>query len=196
MCYISSTIAGYFIEKANREDTPLSVLQLIKFAYIAHGWNLALYNSPLISDRIEAWKYGPVMPYLYHLFESFGFTKNSLVNNNFFIEEAKCIKPIHRELLNKVYAKYKRTSGEDLTNLMHEEGTPWSKVWNEEKKDNPIEDKETQLYYLTQINKSGFDALSEYPSIESKDDAIKFLKDAGILLEDGSLNPVYKSSSI
>ena len=69
MCYISSTIAGYFIERSNQESAPLSVLQLIKLVYISHGWNLALNDIPLISDKIEVWKYGPVMPSLHKLFE-------------------------------------------------------------------------------------------------------------------------------
>lgn len=192
MCYISSTVAGYFIEKSNKEEAPLSVLQLVKLTYIAHGWNLALYDVPLISDRIEAWKYGPVMPFLYSFLKGFNFTKDDLVED-FLIEEASCIKPIHRELLNKVYVKYNRISGEELTSLMHQEGTPWCKVWdNEAGKDNLIEDADTKAYYLTQINKINFDALSEYPSIESKEEAIRLLKKAGILSENGELNPIYK----
>jgi len=192
MCYISSTIAGYFIDKSNKENAPLSVLQLVKLIYIAHGWNLALYNTPLISDRIEAWKYGPVMPSLYSFFKGLNLTKDDLVKD-FLIEEAACIKAIHRELLNKVYVKYKRTSGEDLTNLMHQEDTPWYKVWNNEVgKDMPIEDIATKAYYSKQINQKKFDTLSEYPSIESEEEAIKFLKKAGILLEDGNLNPIYE----
>jgi uncharacterized phage-associated protein len=192
MCYISSTIAGYFIDKSNKENAPLSVLQLVKLIYIAHGWNLALYNTPLISDRIEAWKYGPVMPSLYSLFKGLNLTKDDLIKG-FLIEEARCIKPIHRELLNKVYVKYKRTSGEELTNLMHRKDTPWYKVWNNEAgKDGPIEDASTKAYYSKQINQKVFDTLSEFPSIDSEEEAIRFLKNAGIFLEDGSLNPVYE----
>lgn len=192
MCYISSTIAGYFIEKSTKERAPLSVFQLIKLTYIAHGWHLALYDSPLISDRIEAWKYGPVMPSLFSFFMGLNLTKDDLVTN-LLIEEASCIKPIHRELLNKVYAKYNRISGVELTNLMHGEDTPWYKVWNNEAgKDKPIENIDTKAYYSTKINKNSFEALPEYPSIESKEEAVRLLKKAGILSEDGELNPVYK----
>jgi uncharacterized phage-associated protein len=192
MCYISSTIAGYFIEKSNRENAPLSVLQLIKLVYISHGWNLALNGTPLISDKIEAWKYGPVMPSLHSLFECQNLRKDDLVKN-FPTEEIICIKPIHRILLNKIYVKYRNDSGDELTKLMHREDTPWYKVWdNEAGKNKPIEDADTKIYYSKQINKEAFDNLLEYPSIESKEEAIKFLKKAGIFLEDGDLNPIYK----
>jgi uncharacterized phage-associated protein len=191
MCYISSTIAGYLIDKSQKDNAPLSVLQLVKLTYIAHGWHLAVYGTPLISDRIEAWKYGPVMPSLYSLFKGLSLTKDDLVKN-FLIEEASCIKPIHRVLLNKVYVKYKYTTGEELTRLMHEEDTPWYAVWNNEKgKDEAIENSLTKEYYSKQMNQEKLDSLSEYSSIESKEEALQFLKSAGIIMDDGSLNPIY-----
>lgn len=194
MCYVASTIAGYFIEKSNKENAPLSVLQLIKLSYIAHGWNLALNDAPLISDRIEAWKYGPVMPSLHCFFEDRDLKKDDLVAD-LFIEEASCIKPVHRVLLNKVYAKYKHKSGSELTALMHEKNTPWYNVWKDgEGRDCPIEDSDTKSYYSREINKEIFDSLSEYPSIESKEEAVNFLKKAGILMDSGDLNPIYKNS--
>jgi uncharacterized phage-associated protein len=194
MCYVASTIAGYFIDKSNKENIPLSVLQLIKLVYISHGWNLAIHDAPLISDRIAAWKYGPVMPSLHSLFEGKGLKKDDLVTN-FPIEETICIKPIHRVLLNKVYIKYKGLSGEELTDLMHREDTPWYKVWKDgEGRDQAIEDIDTKSYYSKEINKNNFDSLPEYPPINSKEEAINFLKKAGILKEDGELNPIYKNS--
>jgi len=194
MCYMSSTIAGYFIERSNQESAPLSVLQLIKLVYISHGWNLALNDTPLIYDKIEAWKYGPVMPSLHSLFEMHALSKDDLVEN-FLIEETSCVKPIHKTLLNKVYVKYKHVSGDKLTELMHQEDTPWYTVWDNEKgRNKPIDNEATKKYYSRQIDKHTFDLLSEYSSVESAEEASLFLKKAGILLEDGSLNPIYKNS--
>lgn len=194
MCYFSSTIAGYFIDKSNREGAPLSVLQVIKLVYISHGWCLALNGSPLILDKIEAWKYGPVMPSLHRFFEEQGLKKDTPVHT-IPSEEANCIKPIHRELLNKVYAKYKHFSGDDLTELLHHVDTPWFRVWNDGNgKDQRIEDEDTQAYYSRQITRDSFDLLSEYPSIESEEEAIRFLRNAGILMEDGNLNPIYRNN--
>jgi len=195
MCYLSPTIAGYFIERSNRENAPLSVFQLIKFVYISHGWNLALYGTPLISDKIEAWKYGPVMPSLYKLFGVYNLSKNDLVLGNFLKSETSCIKSADKSLLNKVYAKYKHFSNDELSDLMHQNDTPWYKIWDDEKgKDQPIDDVDTKKYFSRHIDKDKFDSLSEFSSIESVEEATFFLKRAGILLEDGNLNPIYKSS--
>lgn len=194
MCYIASTIAGYFVEKSNKEEQPLSVFQLIKLVYIAHGWNLALYDKPLISNRIEAWKYGPVMPSLHSLFQGMELKKEDLVKD-FPIEEVSCIKEAHLELLNKVYVKYRKMSEESLSNLMHANDTPWYEVWNDGNgKDGKIEDDATKKYYSNQINMESFKLLPIFSPIESEKEADLFLKRAGILWEGGKLNPVYEKS--
>jgi len=193
MSYIASTIAGYFIEKSNKEEQPLSVLQLIKLVYISHGWNLALYDTPLISDRIEAWKYGPSIPSLHDFFKGMGFQKDDLVSAT--VEEVSCIREGHLRLLNKVYVKYEQITGEQLSDLMHEKDTPWYAVWDNEKGRNKIiENEATKQYYSKQINKDTFDALPSTTPITSKKKAEAFLKKAGILMENGELNPFYINS--
>ena len=190
MSYIASTIAGYFIERSNKEERQLSVLQIIKLVYISHGWNLALNDAPLISDRIEAWTYGPVIPSLKSFFEGKGLRKDDLVSLS--VEEVNCIKFEHLELLNKVYVKYEQITGEELSQLMHEDDTPWFAVWdNERGRNNPIENEATKAYYSKQINKEIFDALPKIPAITTKEKAEVFLKKAGILMENGEINPIY-----
>ena len=193
MSYIASTIAGYFIEKSNKEEQPLSVLRLIKLVYISHGWNLALYDSPLISDRIEAWKYGPSIPSLHDLFKGMGLKKDDLVNST--VGEVSCIREEHIRLLSKVYVKYEKITGEQLSDLMHEKDTPWHTVWDNEKgRDKIIENEAIKLYYSKQINKDSFDALPTTSPITSKKKAETFLKKAGILLDNGELHPFYINS--
>jgi len=197
MCYIASTIAGYFIEKSNKEERPLSVFRLIKLVYIAHGWNLALYEKPLVSNRVEAWKYGPVMPSLHALFKSMDLKKDDLVKNFSMIEEmseVSCIKGEHLELLNKVYVKYKKISEKRLTELMHADDTPWHLVWNDGKgRDKQITDDATKKYYSNKINKEKFKLLPVFSPIKTKKEANLFLKKAGILDDDGNLNPFYEN---
>src|SRR5437660_12739202 len=65
-------VANEFLRLAEEDDRALTPLQIIKLAYIAHGWMLALYQRPLILDRIEAWKYGPVIPDLYRALRDYG----------------------------------------------------------------------------------------------------------------------------
>lgn len=54
------------------DGRPLSVMELIKLTYISHGWHLEMYGGPLFHNRIEAWRHGPVIPDVYHAFQSQG----------------------------------------------------------------------------------------------------------------------------
>ena len=61
--YSSLLISDYITNKHDGRFTPF---QLIKLVFILHGRTLAALNQHLIFDRIEAWRYGPVIPVLYH----------------------------------------------------------------------------------------------------------------------------------
>lgn len=49
-----------------------NALQIIKTAYISHGYHMAIHGEPLIHDVIEAWQYGPVIPVLYYALRRHG----------------------------------------------------------------------------------------------------------------------------
>lgn len=65
MPYQANIIANFFVKKAQEEQIPLTLMKIIKLVYIAHGWHLAHKKSPLISEPVEAWPYGPVVPSVY-----------------------------------------------------------------------------------------------------------------------------------
>ncbi|MGL6349555.1 MAG: Panacea domain-containing protein, partial [Aeromonas sp.] len=72
MPYPVNQVAEAILRAAKREGRSLTPMQLIKLTYIAHGWSLAVANRDLFTDRIEAWKYGPVIPSLYQATKRFG----------------------------------------------------------------------------------------------------------------------------
>jgi len=47
-------------------------MKLLKLTYIAHGYYLGFFEKPLIENEVQAWKYGPVIPELYHVIKRFG----------------------------------------------------------------------------------------------------------------------------
>lgn len=128
MTYSARRIANYFIKISNYDVTPLKILKLV---YIAHGWCLAITDSPLIDEPIEAWKYGPVIQDLYDSFKHYG--------NQFITELARYpyeedeISTEYSKFLNKIWETYGEYTGVQLSNLTHKEGTPWYKVWNQNK---------------------------------------------------------------
>src|SRR5882724_82988 len=67
----SLSIANYFIKKARESGAEMTPMKLIKLVYISYGWYLAFANKPLINEKVQAWKYGPVVPSVYQEFKKF-----------------------------------------------------------------------------------------------------------------------------
>ena len=57
--YDSRQVANSLIAIANRHDQSMSIMRLLKLAYMAHGWALAIIDEPLVNDYVQAWRYGP-----------------------------------------------------------------------------------------------------------------------------------------
>jgi uncharacterized phage-associated protein len=67
-CY---DVAQYFLAKAGEDAGDLiSNLKLQKLVYYAQGFALVLLKKPLFPQCIEAWIHGPVVPALYHAYNS------------------------------------------------------------------------------------------------------------------------------
>jgi uncharacterized phage-associated protein len=54
--------ATVFVRCKARGISDLSNLKLQKLLYYSQAWHLALEDSPLFSDALEAWVHGPVVP--------------------------------------------------------------------------------------------------------------------------------------
>lgn len=137
MAYDAKAVANYFLDLAAEEKTNLTPMQLQKLVYFAHGWNLALYNEPLIVDPVQAWKFGPVVPTLYHEFKSFGAGAIPGKATEFDFAEGRLVEPSISEddskgshLLKQIWKAYGGLSGPQLSNLTHLPETPWSTVWD------------------------------------------------------------------
>ena len=129
MGHSSQSVAKYFLLKAEEKySMGLSPMKIIKLVYIAHGWMLAVYSKPLINDRIEAWKYGPVIPKLYHVVKTYRdqpIEPHAIKMNidNEFNENEKA-------LMDKVLEVYKQYSGIELSDITHSAGSPWDTTYN------------------------------------------------------------------
>lgn len=154
-------IANYFIDKANsapRQENDLTLLRLVKYVYIAYGFALAILKKKIIDerfDKVEAWKYGPVIPSVYH---SFKHNRNNIITEKSVIlicegnngqAEFKTPEIIDDEikiLLDFVWDRYKSKNITELIELLHQEGTPW-KYCYKDGKNVTIPDEMTEVYY-------------------------------------------------
>lgn len=154
----SLAVANYFINKANEEGVELTQMKLIKLVYIAHGWHLALKGEPLIDEGAQAWKYGPVIPSIYHAFKHYG--NNQISQPGYIFTVDGLITPAIKDkskidFLNKVWDVYKDYNGLQLSTLTHQKNTPWDIIWNQNggnKNDSqPISNKLIQDHYKTKV---------------------------------------------
>ena len=130
--YDTTAIANYFIEKGIQTGEDISPMKLIKLVYIAHGWHLGNFGEPLISEAVEAWKYGPVIDSLYHTFKKYG--NRSISRQQSVFQNNEIFVPLPPEqirgFLDDVWDKYAKKSAIALSKLTHDRGTPWDEVWN------------------------------------------------------------------
>lgn len=143
MTYSTKAVANLLLGIAQARGLSISPMKLQKLIYYAHGWHLALAQSPLIDEPIEAWPYGPVVDSLYHEFKRFGnkpitglATEVSLENGDIELvipalshEDREHVEP----LLSRILDLYGRFSAIELSNMTHEPGTPWDETWNKKK---------------------------------------------------------------
>lgn len=151
------SVANYFIDLSIRDRKDLKLLGLMKRVYIAYGFGLVMLEKSIIDNRfdsVEAWKYGPVIPSVYHSFKSHeknpitNKTVASRCNNNIDVEyftptiECNDVKRV----IEFVWNRYDGMSDRDIVELTHRDGTPWSACY-QAGANVEIPESFTKLYY-------------------------------------------------
>ena len=136
--YSPQAIANRFLDLADQaQNRDLSPMKLQKLIYYAHAWSLAIYGSPLINKEIEAWKFGPVLPDIYHEFKGFGNSRitsraNELIfsGNSLKIQTPQIASSDAQSigLIDEVWRIYGAYTPVQLSNLTHAEDSPWYEV--------------------------------------------------------------------
>ncbi len=102
------------------EDTDcLCHLRLQKLLYYVQGWHLAAMGVPLFSERIEAWKHGPVVPSVYPVFKDFRLAIPPTQGG-----DPDGLSKGHKDFIRSVWERYARFSATALRDMTHREA-PW-----------------------------------------------------------------------
>lgn len=153
MAFSADAIANYFLELAQQSGRQVSPMKLQKLMYFAHGFHLSLEREgkSLIRENAQAWEYGPVFPSAYHEFKDFG--NNPIDRKAFDVEdgpdggivlyEPSIADEAHGQsadvefalaVLDRIWAVYAPHPAEQLSQMTHEEGSPWWTVREQAKK--------------------------------------------------------------
>ena len=156
MGYPAKAVANYFLSKYGKHGiTPLKIQKLV---YIAHGWHMAFrgHEDPLVGDEYaEAWQYGPVFPSLYHEFKHRGRLPiiDLATDSDFDFNEKKPKIPksdeTTRNLLDRIWNVYGDYTGIELSELCHQDDSPWDKTRQESggKENADISDQDIANHY-------------------------------------------------
>lgn len=128
-------VANYFVEKSLADGGELTPMKLVKLVYISHGWHLALTGGkPLLLEAVEAWKYGPVIPTVYHHFKSYAdsqITRCASLQNPGNSTVPKITEKELETFLNRIWEVYRGFTGLQLSTITHQKDTPWDIIWNQ-----------------------------------------------------------------
>jgi uncharacterized phage-associated protein len=136
----------------------------MKRVYIAHGFSLAILDESLLDkrfDEVQAWKYGPVIPSVYHSFKYY--RNNPITDKTVVIDwdeskgtanyiEPKLEDKTSKKIVEIVYNRYKNNSDRQMVSFTHDPGTPWSKFYIEGR-NCIIPDDYTKIYYKILVDK-------------------------------------------
>lgn len=147
----------------NRHGCRFTPFHHIKMVVISHGRTLAALSKPLIRDRIEAWRHGPVIPVLYHELKIWGnapvpelhycgtvpgVTDAADSERHSFFESV--LSDAERFIIDGVVEEYGAWSFDDLRRLCHEPGSPWDTHYNG-KFGTEIPDSTIRSYYTNEL---------------------------------------------
>ena len=104
-----------------RREIATTPMHVLKLAYISHGWMLGLADDVLLYEPIEAWRYGPVVPSIYHRFKAFGGQPIDLTP----VDRSADLDSGQRAVIETVDDVYRDCTALDLSSLTHRQGTPW-----------------------------------------------------------------------
>ena len=132
--------------------------------YIAHGYTLALLDKPLVGEAVEAWRYGPVVPSVYHSAKKYGGreidellyagtrlddAEGMLAAKRFFDDQ---IPSQQKAILDGVLEAYGKFTGVELIRMTHGGGTPWTQCYRPGVMGQQIPDSVIKSHYKELIN--------------------------------------------
>ena len=120
-------VAREFMNLARNDELHIDSIQLQKLVFLAHGWSFPFLGGLLVTDRVEAWTYGPVFPELYVVLKKHG--AREVDNVSMSIRERLTRKndldKNEKKLVKAVFEAYGKFSAKQLIKLTQEKGGPW-----------------------------------------------------------------------
>ena len=115
------TVANAFIQKGIDADDHITHMEVQKLMFFAHGWMLGQYGRPLHYHQWEAWKYGPVLPVVYH---NLSYFRARPINEIIRFADAFDFDEEEQGVIDLIYDGFRPLGASRLSRLTHAKGFP------------------------------------------------------------------------
>ncbi len=133
--YDALNLANSIIIYTKQQEPPynfICLLKLMKLSYIALGNYLAVREDDFFEEDVEVWRYGPVIPSIWHEYKEFSLytaipITRKIRNHGFAVDGMSDKDYFLWALIIDVCDKYKDQNANKMVAITHGEGTPWFK---------------------------------------------------------------------
>ncbi|WP_377156562.1 Panacea domain-containing protein [Roseateles sp. UC29_93] len=135
MPYSPAIVANAVLHRAKQRRIFVNHLKLQKLVFFTHAWSLALHDAPVVEERPEAWRYGPVFDSLFHRLRPqqgrpiTAFLKTVDEGRNAYVTLMPAFEDeAFWDVLDQVMDRYGHLSADQLSALGHERGGAWEQT--------------------------------------------------------------------
>ena len=149
----SIRVASELVKRCNGRGRQATNLDIQKLAYFCHGWHLALLGRPLVDEDFDAWRFGPVLPSVYHQFKVF--SSNPIPVDHPFVQwqPPLDVNSDSSQLIDRVLDVYGNAGSFQLVSMSHAPDGPWAKAWEPSSLSSIIDNESIRQYFLMESQK-------------------------------------------
>jgi uncharacterized phage-associated protein len=138
---------------ADPDGELMTPLRLQKLLYYCQGWYLAWYGKPLFSERVEAWREGPVVRAVYQ--QPWAKGRNPIEEKDIQFDELEFLSEDQKRAITQVWSYYRQFSALGLRDKTHKEA-PWKNHYHpdsEKRCDEEIPREEMSAFFGSEYHK-------------------------------------------
>jgi uncharacterized phage-associated protein len=129
--YPALHVANSLIKLAIENKNPLTQISVLKLLYFANAAYLVVNKIPLIEEKFQAWRFGPVLEDLYRYYLKVYGAKP--INNLLTLESEELDNDVEaQQVLKVIFDNYSNYSPFDLVALTHSRFGAWHKAYYKE----------------------------------------------------------------
>lgn len=149
----SLAVAQRILDLSRASSRPcVTPMKLLKLIYIAHGYMMGRYQTPLIEENIQAYEYGPIVESVYRKVRSHRSMPVATIKGSSAWRGSFTAREL--EVMQDVINLYGPHTAITLSQAMKHPSTPWSITRESSNRDTRIPNELIESFYKKQLGQS------------------------------------------